>query len=125
MQELTKWLRELEKAKKKIKKWKDRFDRDVKLVDLLSSAVTNQMKEIETVDEIIEDFLVVKEIINAYLDFFRKADAICMTVAKYARNINREVEKTLGAKGTSQMIFRKNSKFEMDLQRKIQENRER
>ena len=147
MQELTKWLRELEKAKKKIKKWKDRFDRDIKLADLLSSAITNQMKEIETVDEIIEDFLdakkslntvcelarkansknlpIVKEIINAYLDFFRKADAICMTVAKYARNINREVEKTLGAKGTSQMIFRKNSKFEMDLQRKIQENRER
>ena len=143
VQELTKWLRELEKAKKKIKKWKDRFDRDIKLADLLSSAITNQMKEIETVDEIIEDFLdakkslntvcelarkansknlpIVKEIINAYLDFFRKADAICMTVAKYARNINREVEKTLGAKGTSQMIFRKNSKFEMDLQRKIQE----
>lgn len=44
VQELTKWLRELEKAKKKIKKWKDRFDRDVKLVDLLSSAVTNQIK---------------------------------------------------------------------------------
>ena len=122
VQELTKWLRELEKAKKKIKKWKDRFDRDIKLADLLSSAITNQMKEIETVDEIIEDFLdakkslntvcelarkansknlpIVKEIINAYLDFFRKADAICMTVAKYARNINREVEKTLGAKGT-------------------------
>ena len=80
------------------------------------------MKEIETVDEIIEDFLdakkslntvcelarkansknlpIVKEIINAYLDFFRKADAICMTVAKYARNINREVEKVLGTNGT-------------------------
>ena len=115
VQELTKWLRELEKAKKKIKKWKDRFDRDIKLADLLSSAVTNQMKEIETVDEIIEDFLdakksarkansknlpIVKEIINAYLDFFRKADAICMTVAKYARNINREVEKVLGTNGT-------------------------
>ena len=76
------------------------------------------MKEIETVDEIIEDFLdakkslntvcelarkansknlpIVKEIINAYLDFFRKADAICMTVARYARNINREAEKALG-----------------------------
>ena len=118
----TKWLRELEKAKKKIKKWKDRFDRDIKLADLLSSAITNQMKEIETVDEIIEDFLdakkslntvcelarkansknlpIVKEIINAYLDFFVKADAICMTVAKYARNINREVEKVLGTNGT-------------------------
>ena len=26
----------------------------------------------------------------------RKADAICMTVARYARNINREAEKALG-----------------------------
>ena len=132
VQELTKWLRELEKAKKKIKKWKDRFDRDVKLVDLLSSAVTNQMKEIETVDEIIEDFLdakkslntvcelarkansknlpIVKEIINAYLDFFRKADAIRMTVAKYARNINREAEKTLGHKSNLQNTIGGNNK---------------
>ena len=88
------------------------------------------MKSFNTVCELArkansKNLPIVKEIINAYLDFFRKADAICMTVAKYARNINREVEKTLGAKGTSQMIFRKNSKFEMDLQRKIQENRER
>lgn len=132
VQELTKWLRELEKAKKKIKKWKDRFDRDIKLADLLSSAITNQMKEIETVDEIIEDFLdakkslntvcelarkansknlpIVKEIINAYLDFFVKADAICMTVAKYARNINREVEKTLGHKSNLQNTIGGNNK---------------
>ena len=132
MQELTKWLRELEKAKKKIKKWKDRFDRDIKLADLLSSAITNQMKEIETVDEIIEDFLdakkslntvcelarkansknlpIVKEIINAYLDFFRKADAICMTVARYARNINREAEKTLGHKSNLQKTIGGNNK---------------
>ena len=132
VQELTKWLRELEKAKKKIKKWKDRFDRDIKLADLLSSAITNQMKEIETVDEIIEDFLdakkslntvcelarkansknlpIVKEIINAYLDFFVKADAICMIVAKYARNINREVEKTLGHKSNLQNTIGGNNK---------------
>ena len=32
----------------------------------------------------------------------RKADAICMTVAKYARNINREAEKTLGHKSDFQ-----------------------
>ena len=83
-------------------------------------------------DEIIDDFLdakkslntvcklakrmnsknvpVVKEIINAYLDFFVKADAICMTVAKYARNINREAEKTLGHKSDLQNNIGGNNK---------------
>ena len=53
---------------------------------------------------------VVKEIIDAYLDFFVKADAICMTVAKYARNINREVEKTLGHKSNLQNTIGGNNK---------------
>ena len=53
---------------------------------------------------------VVKEIIDAYLDFFVKADAICMTVARYARNINREAEKTLGHKSNLQKTIGGNNK---------------
>ena len=85
-----------------------------------------------TVNEIIDDFMeakehlntvcklakrmnsknvpVVKEIIDAYLDFFVKADAICMTVARYARNINREAEKTLGHKSNLQKTIGGNNK---------------
>ena len=53
---------------------------------------------------------VVKEIIDAYLDFFVKADAICKTVARYARNINREAEKTLGHKSNLQKTIGGNNK---------------
>ncbi len=40
----------------------------------------------------------------------RKADAICMTVARYARNINREAEKTLGHKSDLQNNIGGNNK---------------
>ena len=64
---------------------------------------------------------VVKEIIDAYLDFFVKADAICMTVARYARNINREAEKTFNSMrkimGEKDTWFNQTQKVKLELRR--------
>ena len=100
--------------------WELRFSyfKNGKWVDSEAFSEADRRRGRETVNEIIDDFMeakehlntvcklakrmnsknvpVVKEIIDAYLDFFVKADAICMTVARYARNINREAEKALG-----------------------------
>ena len=116
----------------KIKKWSGFGDSFVDLINLVGAAEANKKKRNDTVNEIIDDFMeakehlntvcklakrmnsknvpVVKEIIDAYLDFFVKADAICMTVARYARNINREAEKTLGHKSNLQKTIGGNNK---------------
>ena len=51
----------------------------------------------------------------------RKADAICMTVAKYARNINGEAEKTFNSMrkimGEKDTWFNQNQKVKLELRR--------
>ena len=132
IRQLSTLLREIEKAQKKIKKWSGFGDSFVDLINLVGAAEANKKKRNDTVNEIIDDFMeakehlntvcklakrmnsenvpVVKEIIDAYLDFFVKANAICMTVARYARNINREAEKTLGHKSNLQKTIGGNNK---------------
>ncbi len=113
-------LQEIEKAEKRIRKWKNFGSALVGLIDSASDIEADRRRGRETVNEIIDDFLeakkslntvsrlakmmnrknipVVKEILDGYFDFFLKADGICSKVAGYAEKIHSETEKTLGTK---------------------------
>ena len=108
-------LQEIEKAEKRIRKWKNFGSALVGLIDSASDIEADRRRGRETVNEIIDDFLeakkslntvfrqakmmnrknipVVKEILDGYFDFFLKADGICSKVAGYAEKIHSETER--------------------------------